>query len=369
MNMQLNSNRLMPFLIISSLLILQACSQPEKTDMRANPETPILVSVASPSGETSSGIQVSGQIEASQTANISTRVMGFITMLKVKEGDAVSKGQLLVSISNQDILAKRGQSDAQIAEAQAALNSAQKDKERFTILYNQQSATAKELDNVTLQYNAAKARLDGAKQMRNEVSAMLGYTQLTAPFSGIVTHKMAEAGSMANPGVPLLTIEQKGSYQVSATVPENTIQQIKPGVKGMVTIKAINKTFAGEVTQVNQSSQYTGGQYLIKVSIPDTEKNGLYAGMYANVSIEAKESSPVKTNAASVMVPVTSLIQKDQLTGLYTIGSNGTALLRWVRLGKTFGDQVEVLSGLSKDEKCIVQAEGNLYNGAPVKIK
>ena len=80
-----------------------------------------------------------------------------------------------------------------IAEAQAALNSAQKDKERFTILYNQQSATAKELDNVTLQYNAAKARLDGAKQMRNEVSAMLGYTQLTAPFSGIVTHKMAEA--------------------------------------------------------------------------------------------------------------------------------------------------------------------------------
>lgn len=369
MNIQLNRNRLAFIFIAISLLLLQACSQPEKNSMRSNPDKPIEVTVGSPSAETTGNIQVSGQVEASQTANISTRVMGFITMLKVKEGDAVSKGQLLVSISNQDILAKRGQSDAQIAEAQAALNSAQKDKERFNNLYNQQSATAKELDNVTLQYNAAKARLEGARQMRNEVNAMLGYTQLTAPFSGIVTHKMAEAGSMANPGVPLLTIEQKGSYQVSATVPENTIQQIKPGVKAMVNIKAINKTFVGEVSQVNQSSQYTGGQYIIKVSIPDTEKNGLYAGMYANVSIEAKETLPVTTTGTSVMVPVASLVHKDQLTGLYTIGSNGTALLRWVRLGKTFGDQVEVLSGLSKDEKYIVQAEGNLYNGAPVKIK
>ena len=205
--------------------------------------------------------------------------------------------------------------------------------------------------------------------MRNEVNAMLGYTTLTAPFSGIVTQKLADAGSMASPGMPILTIEQSGSYQVSAAVPENTINQIKQGTEAIVTIKAIDKTIRGTVTQINQSSQYTGGQYIIKISIPDKDKTGLYAGMYANVAIPVKEAVAVTTAGNAVMVPLSSIEYKDQLTGLYTIGSNNTALLRWVRLGKTYGDKVEVLTGLEKTETFILSAEGKLYNGVPVNTK
>ncbi len=351
------------------LLTLTACSSKEKEGMLPNTDAPIGVTVAAPSGVEQQGVNISGQIEASQTANISTRVMGFITMLKVKAGDHVNKGQLLVTISNQDILAKRAQVDAMIAEAQAAVGSAQKDYDRFTVLYKQQSATAKELDNVTLQYIAAKARLEGARQMRNEVNANLGYTNLTAPFSGIVTQKLVDAGSMANPGMPILTIEQSGSYQVSASVPENVINQIHQGAEAIVTVKSIDKTIKGTVSQINQSSAYTGGQYIIKVNIPDNDKAGLYAGMYANVSIPTKEPILVKTVSNSVLVPVSSIEHKDQLTGLYTIGSNNTALLRWVRLGKTYGNEVEVLSGLEKNEQFVVTADGKLYNGCPIKIK
>jgi len=314
-------------------------------------------------------LNISGQVEASQTVDISTRVMGIITMLKVKVGDHVHKGQLLVSISNQDMLAKRAQTDAMIAEAQAALNSAQKDFDRFTILYNQQSATAKELDNVTLQYHSAQARLEAARQMRNEVNASIGYTSLLAPFSGIISRKLADAGSMASPGMPLLTIEQSGSYQVSAAVPENAISQVYPGAKAIVSIKSLNKTIEGLVTQVSASSEYTGGQYIIKVSIPDNEKKGLYAGMYADISIPAKNTVPIASEGDAVLVPLSSIIYKDQLTGLYTVGSDNTALLRWVRLGKTYGDRVEVLTGLAKNETFIAHADGNLYNGVPVKTK
>lgn len=348
------------------LLFLAACSSKDKNDPVANTDAAIVVTVAKPSGDLQQGINVSGQIEASQTANISTRVMGYITMLKVKVGDHVNKGQLLATISNQDMMAKRGQTDAIIAEAQAAVSSAQKDFDRFTALYKQQSATAKELDNVTLQYNAAKARMNGAKEMRNEVNAQLGYTSLTAPFSGIVTQKLADAGSMASPGMPILTIEQSGSYQVSAAVPENSINQIRQGTEAIVTIKALDKTIKGTVSQINQSSQYTGGQYIIKVRIPDNEKKGLYAGMYANVAIAVKEVGAMKATGNSVMVPLSSIEHKDQLTGLYTISSNNTALLRWVRLGKTYGDNVEVLSGLEMNETFIVSADGKLYNGVKV---
>lgn len=365
----IQTKRMLQLFAGAGILALSACSQKEIKDSTKNTETAIVVTVGTPSGDEQQGLNVSGQIEASQSANISTRVMGYITMLKVKVGDHVSKGQLLATISNQDILAKRSQTDAMIAEAKASVKSAQKDFERFTVLYNQQSATAKELDNVTLQYSAAKSRLEGARQMRNEANAMIGYTSLTAPFSGTVTQKLADAGSMANPGMPLLTIEQSGSYQVSAAVPENVINQIHQGAEAIITIKSIDKTIKGAVSQINPSSQFTGGQYLIKVSIPDKDKTGLYAGMYANVSIAVKENVAVKTTGNAVMVPLSSIENKDQLTGLYTIGNNNTALLRWVRLGKTYGDKVEVLTGLEKNEQFIVSADGKLYNGVPVKIK
>ncbi len=351
-----------------TVVILSACSS-DKKEAAANTDAAVMVTVSKPSGDEQQEINLSGQIEASQSVNISTRVMGFITILKVKIGDHVNKGQLLATISNQDIVAKRAQTDAMISEAQAALGSAQKDYDRFTTLYKQQSATAKELDNVTLQYNAAKARVEGAKQMRNEVNAMLGYTSLTAPFSGIITQKLAEQGNMANPGMPLLTIEQSGSYQVSASVPENTISQIQQGAAAIITIKALDKTIKGSITQINQSSQFTGGQYIVKVSIPDGDKKELYAGMYANVTIPVTKMPAAKAVTNMVVVPLWSIVQKDQLTGLYTVASNNTALLRWVRLGKTFGDKVEVLSGLEKSESFIVSAEGKLYNGVAVKIK
>ncbi|KAA9040575.1 efflux RND transporter periplasmic adaptor subunit [Ginsengibacter hankyongi] len=367
MSMIANTKNILQLFTVIGFLALSSCSTKNKTKAEPNTDSAVVVTVATPSGNDQQAINISGQVEASQSANISTRVMGYITKLNVKVGDHVNKGQLIASISNNDIVAKRAQVDASIAEANDALQNAQKDYDRFTALYKQQSATAKELDNATLQYNSAKSRLESAKQMRNEVNAMLAYTTLTAPFSGTVTQKLADAGSMANPGMPIVTIEQSGSYQISAAVPETQINQVKQGQSVTVNIKSINKIFTGKVTQLNQSSQFTGGQYLIKVSIPDKEKNGLYAGMYANLSIASSNKVEVDTDA--VLVPVSSIINKDQLTGLYTISANNTALLRWVRLGKTFGDKAEVLSGLGKNEQFIVSADGKIYNGIPVKIK
>lgn len=357
-------------LSLSGFVFLIACSSGEKkADVSQKTAPAIPVTTALPYTNETGSSNISGQIESSQTANISTRVMGYITKLNVKIGDHVNAGQFIASISNNDMIAKRSQVDASITEAEAALKNAQKDYDRFTALYKQQSATAKELENVTLQYNAMKAKTEAAKQMRNEVTAMLAYTTLTAPFSGIITQKFVDAGSMANPGMPIVTIEQSGTYQVSASVPETEISSIKQGVSVTVSIKSIDKVFTGKVTQINPSSQFTGGQYIIKISIPDKEKNGLYAGMYANVGIASGAKVKDINADNAVLVPMSVIVNKDQLTGLYTISSNNTALLRWVRLGKTYGDKIEVISGLDKNEPFIVSAEGKLYNSAPVSIK
>src|SRR4030095_11856478 len=88
--------------------------------------------------------------------------------------------------------------------------------------------------------------------------------------------------------------------------------------------------------------------------------------MFASVTIPLKESQQVKSDA--VLVPLSAIINRDELTGIYTVSATNTALLRWIRLGKTYGDNVEVISGLSKDEKFIGASESKLYNGAPVVV-
>ena len=351
-------------LITITLAGLTACSAENQKKSEPN-ERPIGVMLSMASPAIQSAILASGEIEAAQTAGISTRVMGRITDIFVKTGDRVSKGQLLARVWDEDIKAKRAQADAMIAEAEGAYVSAQKDYERFNNLYRQESATAKELDNVTLHYNSARARVNAAKQMRSEVNAMLSYSSLTAPFAGVITQKLAEEGSIANPGMPILTIEQHGVLQVSASIAESDISNIHMGDVTTIHIKSTGKRFDGKVIQINPSSQFSGGQYIIKIGIPETETKDVYAGMFTSISIPVKDTSLRKNDA--VMVPETVIISRDGLTGIYTVSANNLAQLRWIRLGKTYGDKVEVISGLSRNEKFISSSEGKLYNGAPVQ--
>lgn len=369
MSININLKKITLMGISIGVLILSACSSSQKKENNTIADSAILVSVASPSSDRTDDLMISGQVESAQSANISTRIMGYISKLDVNVGDHVNKGQLLATISNQDLLAKRAQADAMIAEAEAGFKSAQKDYQRYNNLYKEQSATPKELDNITLLLSSAKSRLEAAKQMRNEINASLGYTRLTAPFAGIVTQKLTDAGSMTSPGMPILTIEQNGSYQITAAVPELAISQVSRGSEAIITIAALNRTFRGKVIRISQSSQFTGGQYQIKVQIPDKEKKGLFSGMYANITIPLKKKTERSTVYNRIMVPLSAIEYKNQLTGLYTIGNHNRALLRWVRLGKTEGEQVEVLSGLAHNEQFILSADGKLFNGAIVKIK
>lgn len=353
-------------LVFILALSITACGGDEPLAIQES-KTPIVVTLATPSGAVDGGIAVSGKLQSKQTADISTRIMGHITKMHVQVGDRVHRGQTLVSIAAKDIQAKRMQTDAAISEAEAHVASAQKDFERFNNLYKKQSATAKELENVTLQYNAAKARLEAARQMRNEVNAQGDYIALSAPFDGVVTARMADDGDMANPGMPLLTIEQAGTLQVSTTVSESEIGALHKGAKAHVQVKAINKMLDAMITEISPSAQMTGGQYEVKMSIIG-DKTGLYSGMYVQVFIPINK--PMQSSSSNtVVVPAKALVHKDELVGLYTVSANNTAILRWVRTGKTVGDQVEILSGLAAGESYVLEAASPLYNGAPLQIK
>jgi RND family efflux transporter MFP subunit len=346
------------------VLSLTSCgSEDKKTVTDNSPSIPVKVNQV----ETNSNnpfLSVSGKIQASNSADLSTRMMGYVNKVHVNVGDKVRKGQLLVSINNSDLQAKRAQVNAGITEATAAYNNAKKDYNRFLNLFADNSASQKELDDMTAHFEMAKARLEAAKQMKNEVNAQFTYSNITAPFNGVITGKNVEEGHMANPGIPLISMETPGNFEVMAMVPETEISDIKTATNVAVLVKSINQTITGKVKEVSSSAKNTGGQYLVKIDLDKTEAN-ILSGMFTTVQFPVER----KAKTSMVLIPNEAIVTNGQLSGVYTVSQSNTALLRWLRLGRTFGNQVEVLSGLNADEAYIVSAEGKLYNGAKITVQ
>lgn len=354
------------FSMLAAASFMQSCANSDQTSTQIKAE-PVAVTTALPQSITDRQFTISGKVESLQKAEISTRMMGYIIRINVKVGDKVSKGQLLAVIESSDIQARQAQAEAMLSEAEAAQANAQKDLDRFTSLHQQKSASDKELENVKLQYLSATARVEAARQMRNEAVAMKTYTNITAPFAGAVAQKYADAGAIANPGMPILSIEGDNGFQITASVPESEIASLGKNQQVEVTIPSANQSFSTVISEISHSSLQSGGQYLVRVSVPDSISN-ILSGQYATLAITAPLTNASK-NTASVRVPIASIVTNDQLTGLYTISTANTALLRWVRLGKQFGDEVEVISGLAANEPFILSAAGKLWNGAPVAVR
>ena len=138
----------------------------------------------------------------------------------------------------------------------------------------------------------------------------------------------------------------------------------KDGTTANVVVKSTNQILKGTVTEVSSSAKNTGGQYLVKVILDKTDEK-LLSGMFTSVQFPVEKEN----ETGLILVPESALVKQGQLTGIYTIGNENVAILRWLRTGKTFGDKVEILSGLAANEQFIVAAEGKLYNGVKVSIQ
>lgn len=350
-------------LLLASSTLLFSCTEEEKVTAQ---EKPIKVRLHKTSSSDQIGFATaSGKLIAKQSVNISTRMMGHITYLRAEVGDYVRAGQSLASISSADIQAKSGQASAQIAQAQASYNLAAKDYQRFKNLYENQSASRKELDEMQARFEMAKAGLQAASMMKNEVNANSRYLNVTSPISGVVTAKYVSQGDLASPGMPILTIESSGNLQAQVLLPEDEITLIKPGMPVKVEVKSTGTQVGGTVGEVGLSSTSTGGQYMVKINV--AQNKDLLPGMYVSAEFPFKRSSKTTQDfQETVVVPKSALVTQGQLTGIYTVSKQKTAVLRWVRTGATFGEQIEILSGLRQGEPYVTGSSSRLYNGAKV---
>src|SRR5690606_32199116 len=193
-------------------------------------------------------------------ANLGTRITGQVERLYVELGQKVGKGDLLVSINANDLRARMAQAEASISEARAAYENAERDLERFKGLHRNNSASQKELDDQNANFKMAKARLEAAKQLKEEAGSQLPYTEIRAPFEGHITAIHMEEGDLAGPGVPLLSVESSRGYEAHARVSDSEINGISVRSRARVHLRALDPTLTGTLTALSPAALTTGGQ-------------------------------------------------------------------------------------------------------------
>jgi multidrug efflux system membrane fusion protein len=316
--------------------------------------------------------EIVGTVRARTSAVVSTRIPGSVRILKVREGDRVRKGQLLVQLDAQENQANAAVASAGIEEARRGLDEALTRKQladatfgRYQKLFSEQAVSRQEFDvkqserDLAAQGVArAEARLTQTREGSRAAATMADYTRIMAPISGIITSKQADLGATVFPGQPLMTIEDEGSYQLELAIPENMGATVKPGTPVQVTLDALGSSFAAHIAEIVPSADPVSRTFTAKVAL--TQK-GLKSGMFGRGALA------LGTSVNGMLIPKKALVERGALTSVWIVEKDATARMRLVKTGKVTGGKVEILSGLSGGERIVVDGAEKVGEGSKVE--
>jgi len=289
--------------------------------------------------------EVVGTVRAKTRVTLEAKVSGRIATLPAVLGQPVTAGQLVVRLEAPEIAARRDQ-------AEASLQQAERDWKRIAALFEQQATSRAE-------YEAADTRRRVAVGAAAEAKAMLGYVELVAPFDGVVTKKWVEAGDLATPGKPLLTLEAPSELQLEADVPEAMASQVRREAHLVCRVDDVSGELTGVVSEIAPNADPASRTVRVKLDLPLTP--GLRPGQFVRLQVPVGESR-------SLRVPAAAVVQRGQLEIVFVV-ANQNAQLRLAKTGRCFGNTVEILSGLDADDSVVVEGADRLSDGQPLEMK
>jgi RND family efflux transporter MFP subunit len=311
--------------------------------------------------------ETSGTVAARTISAVASRMMGTVTSVKVKEGDRVSAGQLLLTIDDSDVAQKVKAAREGCNEAEKGLEAARENRNLMTVtyqrykkLYDDKALSGQELDQIEtrkkvadIDFEKARAALARTRAGLKEAEVYQGFTRIISPVSGVVTEKKTDIGNMAVPGAPLFTIEDDSAYRIDVNGDESLAGRIRAGIDALVFIGALNREMKGKITEVVPSVDPASRSFLVKIAV---KGEGLRNGFYAKVSI------PIGKRR-TLLVPKNAVVEKGQLIGVYTVDKDSVITYRLVKTGKNYGERVEILSGLNPGEDVVVAGVDRAIDG------
>ena len=375
MNRKKHAITVLSMLMIGLIATLAGCTN-ERSPAAAPPETVNNVSViVAQKTAVPDWLEAVGTVRAAQTSQVSSQMMGNIVEIRTHEGDRVQQGQVLAIIDDAQPRSVVNQATAAVAASEQEVAAADSDfaladatLKRYQQLYDKKSVSPQEFDEIKARYQSAVAHRDMARAGQSQANAaltqartLLGYTNIRAPFAGVVTQKMADAGTLASPGMPIFTIEDTRSYRLEVTVNESDIRLVHPGQAAPVSIDALgNAQLMGKVVQIVPAADPSSRSFLVKVGLPSDAR--LRSGLFGRAEFSRGQRE-------SLLIPRASVVERGQLQGVYVLDANQIAELRYVTLGNSTGGQMEVLSGLQGGEKLVAAPGDRDLGGKRIAIQ
>lgn len=317
-------------------------------------------------------IEVMGTVRARTSAVVSARIPGTINVLRVREGERVKKGQVLLQLDAQENQANAAAAYAGIDEAQRGLDEMLSRKkladttfERYQKLFNEQAISRHEFDVKQSERDLAQqgvaraeARLRQAREGSRAATAVSDYTRIVAPISGIITSRQADLGATVFPAQPLMTIEDEGSYQLELAIPESLAATVTKGAPVQVSLDSVGQSFTAQIMELVPAADPGSRTFTAKINL---NQKGLKSGLFGRGLISLGSS----VNA--LLVSRKAIVERGALTSLWVVDKDAIARMRLVKTGKIQGDKIEILSGLTDGERVLVGGIEKITEGVRVE--
>jgi RND family efflux transporter MFP subunit len=302
----------------------------------------------------SPGFEFEGTLEPQQQSLIAAQSSGTLRQLAVKAGDRVRAGQWLARIDERELAAGLAAGDANVAQAQATLAQARQNAQRTRELRAQGFVSAAAQDAAQAQLDAAEAALAAAQAGRQQAAVARSHATITAPFDGVVRATHAEAGELAAPGKPLLTLYAPGRLRASVMLPLSRAEAARAAREVKVLLpdgRVLAPQRRTELPAADATSQTVEWRLDLAAGTP---ADALLPGLPVRVRFAGAPAAPGAA-PAPLTVPAAAVLRRGELTAVYA-AVEGRFVLKAVRAGTPAGGQVPVLAGLRAGERVAADA-------------
>jgi RND family efflux transporter MFP subunit len=319
----------------------------EKIYIRDSTEA-ILVSTTSPQSHTfEKSLSFLGVFDALHQNNVASDGSGKLLKLLVEEGDFVRAGQTIAKLDDEMV-------QLQIQNVQLNIEQLKNDNARFSVLKKENAISNVEAEKVELGLKSAEVQL---KQLQKQLRS----TSIVAPFSGVVSKKMVDLGSMVMPGTPIVELTDISSLKLSVSVPERDILKFQKGQKVVANADVYGDVdFNGVISNIAVQAD-ASHNFKVQSTVKNSTVNRLMAGMYGSVSLSNSKST------TALSVPRKALVGSSKSPKVYVV-RNGKAKLTSFNAGTSDGEYIEVVSGLNQGDRIVIKGQVNLQDNSNVKI-
>jgi RND family efflux transporter MFP subunit len=311
-------------------------------------------------------IAIPGNMQAFIDTPIWARDSGYLKRWYVDIGGRVKQGQLLAEIESPEVDRQLEQARADLGTAQANLKLSDVTAERYTNLFKTDSVSKQEVDNAVQDQAAKRTAVTSAQANVSRLEQLVSYEKVYAPFEGTITVRNIDVGGLVDAGAntvgkELFHLASTSTLRVYVNVPENYSRAARPGVGAMLTLGEFpGRQFHGVVVRTANAIDMASRTLLVEVDVKNPSGE-LLPGSFASVHLK------LPNRVSAVTVPSNTLIFRKE--GLQVaVVRQGRAILVPVILGRDFGDDVEIVSGLSSTDQAIVNPSDSLVQGEQVQI-